>query len=315
MKFSQLILAFGLATAVLFNACKTDSGEKSIFVNHPQLDTLKSMYDEKQDVQSANELLRGLQTALSNPQLEEDQMIPFLTYGYEVASNQNMTSRMASFLFPLIKEDYDNPSTPDRIYQLIEIMGKLKKESVAIILSQGLQQSFPTYEKLSNLNYPLPEGVPNVDAYVKQLGTLIFDNPGNTGINRKASLAYVDACEAYALGFPQDENTADNLFKAAEVAKSLRTYTKSLSLYDWVIEKYPSYEKAPTALFLKGFIIENNIGDDEKAREIYNDFIAKYPQHELADDVQFLIENLGKTDEEILQMIEQRRKENQEADS
>ena len=130
----------------------------------------------------------------------------------------------------------------------------------------------------------------------------------NTGINKDAAMQYVDACEAYALAYPDNKNTADNLFKAAEVAKSIRTFPKSLSLYDWIIEKYPNYEKAPTALFLKGFIIENNIKDDKKAGEIYRQFLSQYPKHDLADDVEFLIENIGKSDQEILEMIEAKRK-------
>ena len=60
-------------------------------------------------------------------------------------------------------------------------------------------------------------------------------------------------------------------------------------------------------MFLKGFIIENNIKDDSLALKVYQDFRAKYPEHNLADDAQFLIENIGKSDEEILQMIENKR--------
>ena len=81
-----------------------------------------------------------------------------------------------------------------------------------------------------------------------------------------------------------------------------------MSIYDWILEKYPNYEKAPTSLFLKGFIIENNIKDDVMAKEIYNKFLSDYPKHDLADDVQFLIDNLGKSDQEILEMIESKKK-------
>ena len=290
-------------------SCKTDSGEV-FFVNHPQLETLKKAYDENKDVASANELLRALMTTISSGQLDDAQMLPFLEYGYNVANDQNMNSRKASFLVPLIKEDHNNENTAARILELTGVMQKLKKQSVAVVLAQGLHQNFTNFEGLSTLNIPLPEGHPDVDSYITALGESIFDNPDKTGINRKNSLAYVDACEAYALVYPQNENAPSNLFKAAEVAKSLRTFPKSLSLYDWIIDNYPDYEKAATSLFLKGFIIDNNLNDVDKAREVYNTFVEKYPKHELADDVQFLIENLGKTDEEILQMIEQKRQQN-----
>jgi len=310
-RFSLLIALVGFT---FITACKQD-GKVVFFKNHPQLEKLKTVYDENKDVQSANELLRALLTTISSNQMEEGQMTKFIEYGYQVADEQNMTSRKGSFLVPLIKDQYDSSKTPDRLFELAQIMKKLKKESAAIVLVQGMQQGFPSYERLGELDMPLPEGSSNVDEYIATLGESIFDEPDNTGINRKASLAYVDACEAYALAFPKSEEAPANLFKAAEVAKSLRTFPKSLTIYDWIIDKYPNYEKTPTAFFLKGFIIENNLKDDDKAREVYNAFIEKYPDHELKDDVQFLLENLGKTDEEILQMIEQRRQENEAVDS
>lgn len=312
MNLKYLFLALTTMVLTSIAACKTDTSATSVFNGNPELESLKKAYDEKKDAATASELIRGLLTSISTMSLKDDKMVPYLEYGYQVASEQNMTSRRGSFLVPLIKEDYNNPQTADRIYELIQVMQKLKKDEVAIVLTQGLKQNFSSFDKISNLTATLPEGIANVDTYIAELGSKIFEDPDKTGINRKASLSYVDASEAYALVYPESERTPANLFKAAEVAKSLRTFPKSLSLYDWIIDKYPNYEKTPTSLFLKGFIIDNNLGDVEKAREVYNEFTNRYPDHELADDVEFLIENLGKTDEEILEMIEKRRKDNEQ---
>jgi tetratricopeptide (TPR) repeat protein len=305
MQAQRIFYSLLLGTIILLSACKQDNKDV-FFTNHPQLETLKNAYDEAPDATKANELLRALHSVLGSGVIEDGQMISFLEYGYEVATDQNMTSRRANFLFPLIKEDFENSNNADRIFELYGIMKKMKKDNVAIVLGHGLKRAYPSYDKLSEIDISLPEGIENIDAYIMDLGTRIFDNPDKTGINRASSLKYVDACEAYALVFPKSESTPEYLFKAAEVAKSLRTFPKSLSLYDWIIDGYPAYEKTATALFLKGFIIENNLGDEEKAREVYNEFLQKYPDHELADDIAFLIENLGKSDEEILELIEQR---------
>jgi len=176
-------------------------------------------------------------------------------------------------------------------------------------LYQSIIDNFSSYGKVEDARSGITDTFTSIDTYIFGLGEKLFIDPDNTGINRAAAMNYVDACEAYALAYPKSPKAAESLFKSAEVAKSLRTFPKSLSLYDWILEKYPNYEKAPTALFLKGFIIENNIGDDKKAREIYDQFLAEYPSNDLADDVEFLIENLGKSDEEILQMIEEKRKD------
>ena len=51
---------------------------------------------------------------------------------------------------------------------------------------------------------------------------------------------------------------------------------------------------------MQAFIIENYLLDKVKAKTKYSDFLNHYPNHELADDAQFSIENLSLTDEEIM---------------
>ena len=300
--FSLLVML----TMTMFS-CKTES--PSIFASYPQLNALDLAYKENKNVATANELLNELMKVIANNDLSDDTGKQYLEYGLQVSSDQKMSSKQASFLVPLIKENYGESETANRIYDLAGVMLKLKKNTVANTLHKGLEENFSTFPKLDAVKAKFTEKIPSINAYIDTLGAHIFSNPDNTGINRKSSLEYVDACEAYGLVYPKSKSTPEYLFKAAEVAKSLRTFPKSLSLYDWIIDKYPNYDKAATALFLKGFIIENNVGDDNKAREIYNEFLKKYPKDDLADDVQFLIENLGKTDEEILQMIEAKRKD------
>jgi len=305
------VLAGVLIIAGLSLASCNKVQKNPLFKDYPQLNTLESEYKNTPEVAKANELLRSLSTTMSSTDFNNENLVPFLEYGYAIADEQNMNSRKASFLFPLIKEDFRNDNTADRLYELIGIMGKMNKSTVVLVLSDGMRKLFPENKNTANLSAGVPDSLSDIDAFILDLGKKIFENPDNTGINRATSLAYVDACEAYALVNPNNPNTAGYLFKAAEVAKSLRTFPKSLSLYDWIIQDYPDYEKMPTSLFLKGFIIENNLGDDEKARKVYDEFVNRFPDHELADDVQFLIENLGKTDEEILEMIEQKRQEKQ----
>ncbi|MBT8232267.1 MAG: tetratricopeptide repeat protein [Saprospiraceae bacterium] len=297
----------------VLSSCKNDgtSDNASLFKGQPQLININTEYTKSPNVATANKLLKEMTNIIGQNKLSDSELKAYLEYGLDVSSTQNITSRQAGFLMSLIKEDFGNKNTASRLFNLSSIMAKMKKTTVSNTLVKGLLKNFPNFEKADQAKALLTEDIQDVNEYVVSLGKKIFENPDNTGINRFASLAYVDACEAFALSHPKDANAPDYLFKAAEVAKSLRTFPKSLTLYDWIIEEYPDFEKAGTALFLKGFIIENNLGDDEKAREIYNEFLKKYPKHDLADDVQFLIENLGKSDEEILKMIESKQKENQ----
>ncbi len=305
IKISITTLTF---LGLLFFSCKSDTSS-SVFSGFEQLASLESAYKASPSPSTANALIKNLLEALKKPEVSSEKRKEFLDYGYKLAKEQKIAARMATFLFPIIKDQ--SPPNPDKIYELAGLMKGMKKETAANTLYQSLVDKHAGYANIESAKSNITVEIGSVSDYVFSLGERLFEDPDNTGINRAAAMNYVDACEAYALAYPETANAPEYLFKSAEVAKSLRTFPKSLSLYDWILDKYPNYEKAPTALFLKGFIIENNLGDDKKAREIYDSFLAKYPQHDLADDVVFLIENIGKTDEEILQMIEEKRKQKQ----
>ena len=69
-------------------------------------------------------------------------------------------------------------------------------------------------------------------------------------------------------------------------------------------EEFPDHERAPTVLFIKGFMLEQEFRQTDEARAIYEEFLIKYPDDQMANSAKFLLENLGKSDEEILQSLE-----------
>ena len=60
---------------------------------------------------------------------------------------------------------------------------------------------------------------------------------------------------------------------------------------------------------MQGFIYENNLHSPEMARKLYEEFMKKYPNNELAKDVKFALDNLGKSDEEIMNAIMDKQKQ------
>jgi outer membrane protein assembly factor BamD (BamD/ComL family) len=61
-------------------------------------------------------------------------------------------------------------------------------------------------------------------------------------------------------------------------------------------------------VFFKGYVYENLIRNLDKAKEIYLQFIEKYPESDFADDAQMALQNLGKTPEQMIKEFEERRK-------
>lgn len=302
MRFTALLFIILISTAL--TNCVSDSNRKN-----PELAQAEKAYQEKSTPATGNALIQEIMKTLNDASLSDEDRMQLLDQGYEVASAQGITSREAAFLFPIVKNNPDAEDMDKKLLDLGLIMKKLNKTTASNVILQGIIDNHASSPNAEEARKNIGEEVVSIEEYMQALGQKIFENPDNTGINRQASLQFVDACEAYAVAYPKNTATPDYLFKAAEVAKSIRTFPKSLSIYDWIIDRYPDYEKAPTSLFLKGFIIENNLRDEEKAREIYNEFLVAHPDHDLADDVQFLIDNLGKTDEEILEMIEAKRQD------
>jgi len=120
----------------------------------------------------------------------------------------------------------------------------------------------------------------------------------------KAAIA-IAAYEKYAEAFKDDTLSSEYLFRAADIQRSLRRFDKSLALYDRIIAEFPNSTRAPYSLFLKGFIYENDTQELDKARDMYHQFLATYPNHALTNDVQFSLNNMGKTPEELIKQFEQ----------
>tara|TARA_B110000037_G_scaffold135168_1_gene153185 strand:- start:123 stop:998 length:876 start_codon:yes stop_codon:yes gene_type:complete len=226
----------------------------------------------------------------------------------DIARHNNLTNKQISFLLLLSKEYPNDPKAKTRLLELANIMYKINKKQAANVLYSGVLDRFADTDAAEEAKSKRAPEVSNVKLYLTKVGEDVFVDPDKFGINRKAAQSYVDACEAFALAYPNTKEAPEFLYKATEISRTLRTFTKSLSMYDWIIDEYPQYEKAPTAMFLKGFIIENELNNDQAAMKVYKTFLSRYPDHQLRDDVQFLLDNVGKTDEEIMDMIEKNKK-------
>jgi outer membrane protein assembly factor BamD (BamD/ComL family) len=115
----------------------------------------------------------------------------------------------------------------------------------------------------------------------------------------------------YASKYGQDTLSPVFLFKAADMSAKINETAQAISLFGKFTEQYPEHPNAAYALFLQGFIYENQIGDPAKARPYYEKFLEQFPDHPLTNDVRFSLENLGKSPEELIREFESR----QQADS
>ncbi len=115
----------------------------------------------------------------------------------------------------------------------------------------------------------------------------------------------IETYENFANNFPGDSLAPDYLFKAGDVAMNTNRSNKAIMLYDRIINEFTDYGKIPEALFLKGYVYENNLGRLDKAKAIYEEFLQKYPDNEFADDAEVSLKYLGKSPEELIEIFQQ----------
>ena len=117
----------------------------------------------------------------------------------------------------------------------------------------------------------------------------------------------IDAYILFAEQNPDDVQSPDYLFRALDIAVGVNAEgpDKAIKIADVLIEKYPDFEMTPMAMYLKGFVYENIVGDLHNAEMTYRQFVEKYPESPMVEDVKATIENLGLSPEELIRKFEE----------
>ena len=115
--------------------------------------------------------------------------------------------------------------------------------------------------------------------------------------------------ELYVENYPDDTMGATYLFKAADFYRYQRKPLRSIELYKKIYDRYTTVARRPYALFLQGFIFENEAGNTHAAKVLYEKFLKEYPTHPIAKDVQTTLANLGKSPEQLIQEFEEKAKQ------
>jgi len=85
---------------------------------------------------------------------------------------------------------------------------------------------------------------------------------------------------------------ADELFKMADDAAKSRNFNDAIVIYDQIIQHFPNGSDDYRAFFMKAFIIAEELKDEERALQLFKDFLKKYPQGDLNESAQFMIDSL-----------------------
>jgi len=192
-------------------------------------------------------------------------------------------------------------ATPENSDQLIDLYNNYIKENAsdkAIEADYTYKAALLAYnQKRSGKTAALKAPLESTIAY--QLKAM-FDE-STQKIVPEAAKGYINSCELFAELFATDEKAATYLFEGAEKARIIQNYDVALGMFDKLLKKFPNHPKAAQSMFLKAFTLDDNLKQFDKAKVIYEAFLAKYPNDDFADDTQFLLKNLGKSDDQIIE--------------
>ncbi len=297
----QLIQGLLLLGLISFSACKQDSSN----LPAPVQELIKT-YEKDKTAKNGQKLLAGI---FAEAQNEESASEELLQTGIRYADDLQNNNFKAAALHSLVRDYFDSPKTPKRLEQLIDItQNAFHKAQAALALKRGYVLSFPDAEQSQNYEKSIPAYAQNIDSFMSYIGRQIID-PKTKNFSPEMAREYVNVAEGIALSYPAYERNPHYLFNAAKTANTIRDYAKSISLYNWILDKYPDDPLAAKSLFMMAFTYDSPpLNQEDAAKKYYEEFLEKYPKDELADDAKFLLDNIGVSEDELLKRIQEKQK-------
>ena len=285
-------------------ACKGGKSPEEKTVNAQM-----KIYENNPTDSTAQSLVQALSKYLEVHGLKDSTSARYLLKAGRVSSAHNQWSQALGF-YKLYMIHYPNrPDQADRLIEVITIMDTLQKPQLSQVLYRSFTERFNNDSRAAAYQSKLLKKEVSVDSLLKEIGLKMF-NDSIYRLDENIARLYVDACEAAVMAQPDLPNAPEYLHRAAETARTLRDIPKAITLYDWIIEHYPNHPRGATSLFLKAFTFDNDLKDFENARIYYEEFLKKYPNNEFVESANFLLENLGKSEEELKEILEKKSKEN-----
>jgi len=115
-------------------------------------------------------------------------------------------------------------------------------------------------------------------------------------------------CQQILTEYPEGKYSSWARFGLAESYRFKNQPREALNNYKLFYEQYPDMQPSALSLFLVGYIYNNNLQMPDSAKVFYEQFLQKFPRHDLASSVKFELETLGKPADEALIQLQGKKK-------
>lgn len=123
-------------------------------------------------------------------------------------------------------------------------------------------------------------------------------------IDKDKAIEMVRMYADYADKYSTDSLAPEYLFRAAEISENAGQPNNAITYLTRIEENYKDYANYPVSIFKKAYIYENSLKNQDKARKYYEQFVADYPDHELAEAASSSLIFLGMSDQELIRVLE-----------
>lgn len=128
-------------------------------------------------------------------------------------------------------------------------------------------------------------------------------NLSNVDSLRFICRAQTELCNQYVRSNPNAPDAPDILGYQAKAFRVLGMSDKAVDSYTRIETSYPNYQGLPEVMFLKAFLLDEDLGEKDRAKEAYNRLIQKFPDHPFSKDAKVLLTQLYMSDEEMIKML------------
>ena len=293
-----------IITLLFLFACKGGNSAEEKAINE-----MSALYESNPSDSTAMAYISAMSKYVEKHGLDDSTSARYLLESARVSAAQNQVNQALGYYKSYMIEYQKRPDQSNILAEVIAVMEAQNKPELKQVLYKSFAERYPDDNRTPALLAKVERKDISVDSLLKEIGLKMF-NDSIYRLDENMAHLYVDASEAAVMAQPELPDAPEYLHRAAETARTLRDIPKAINLYDWIIRYYPDHPRGATSLFLKAFTFDNDLKDFEKARVHYEEFLKKHPNNEFAESAQFLLDNLGKSEEELKQILEEKSKEN-----
>ncbi len=120
--------------------------------------------------------------------------------------------------------------------------------------------------------------------------------------------AQIDLCKKFVELYAKDPKVPVFLTYQAKAHRANNQFKEAVQVYNTIEQRYPEFDGIPEVMFVKAFILDEELDQKDQAKEAYNALITKFPNHPFSKDAQALLTQLHMSDDELIKMFEEKNK-------